>query len=166
MAKRYQAVRIEPRDDIFEALADQMRKTPSLMRIALKRQGTKFKSRILQRLRVEPPSPNYPLRWKTEKQRRAFFATDGFGRGIPTRRTGALARGWTVEIDDSELIALDVFNRQPYTTFVEGDDQQPFHMDTKWLYAPQIMSDEIERFEDVMIETYFTVGDPTAPFWR
>jgi hypothetical protein len=115
---------------------------------------------------VEPGSPQYPIRWKSEKQRRAFFATNGFGRGVPSQRTGALARGWTVEIDDSDLIALDVFNREPHTAFVEGDEQQPFHIDTGWLFAPKIMAEESEKFEDVMIDTFFLVADPTIEFWR
>ncbi len=37
----------------------------------------------------------YPVDWDSEKQRKAFFATDGFGRGIPYNRTGAYERGWT-----------------------------------------------------------------------
>jgi hypothetical protein len=36
----------------------------------------------------------YPIDWQTEKQRRAYFATDGFGKGIPTKRTGEHTRAW------------------------------------------------------------------------
>lgn len=39
----------------------------------------------------------YPVQWDSEKQRRAFFATDGFGRGIPYSRIGAYERSWAVE---------------------------------------------------------------------
>lgn len=38
--------------------------------------------------------PTYPINWASEKQRRAFFATDGFGRGIPTPRTDGLVNSW------------------------------------------------------------------------
>lgn len=155
-------IKIDPAQDIIEALADQMQKTPALLRTALKRQGTRFKTRILGELRTEPGSPNYPLRWKSEKQRRAFFATNGFGRGIGAPRTHALSRGWRVDIDDSQFLNLDVYNVENYATYVIGDDQQPFHIDTGWLYAPRILAAERERFEDVLIDTYFTVADPTA----
>ena len=40
-------------------------------------------------LSIPAPEPTYPIQWDSERQRRAFFATDGFGRGIPTERTGA-----------------------------------------------------------------------------
>lgn len=160
--KRYNAVKIEPRDDVFEALAEQFQKTPALLNTALKRQASKSKSRILGRLREEPGNPSYPIRWKSEKQRRAFFATDGFGRGIGAPRTHALSEGWTVDIDGSNFFSMDVYNKKDYTRFVEGEDKQPFHIDTGWLDANPILRDESERFEDVVIETYFTVGDPTA----
>lgn len=39
-------------------------------------------------LRVPKSRPRSPIQWDSVKQRRAFFATDGFGRGIPTRRSG------------------------------------------------------------------------------
>lgn len=163
MSKRkYNNVIIEPRQDVFEVLAEQMQKTPSLLSTALKRQASKAKTRILGRLREEPGDPQHPIRWKTEKQRRAYFATDGFGRGIGAPRTHALSQGWTVDIDGGNFFSMDVYNTQDYTRFVEGEDKQPFHIDTGWLDANPILRDETELFEDVVIETYFTVGDPTA----
>lgn len=39
-------------------------------------------------LKTPKSRPRYPIQWDSVKQRRAFFASDGFGRGIPTRRTG------------------------------------------------------------------------------
>lgn len=163
MSKRkYNNVIIEPRDDIFEVLEEQMRKTPALLNTALKRQASKAKTRILGRLREEPGDPQHPIRWKTERQRRAYFATDGFGRGIGAPRTHALSEGWKVDIDGSNFFSMDVYNTQDYTRFVQGEDKQPFHIDTGWLDANPILRDESERFEDVVIETYFTVGDPTA----
>lgn len=46
----------------------------------------------------EPGSPSAsPVQWDSDKQRAAFFASDGFGGGIPYNRTGAYERSWTVE---------------------------------------------------------------------
>ena len=47
-------------------------------------------------MKVPGKKPTYPIRWDSPKQRRAFFATDGFGRGIPTRRTGEYTKNWKV----------------------------------------------------------------------
>lgn len=38
-----------------------------------------------------------PVQWDSERQRRAFFATNGFGGGIPTVRTGEYQAGWKIE---------------------------------------------------------------------
>lgn len=42
-----------------------------------------------------PPSPRR-VRWDSEKQRAAFFATNGFGGGIPYQRTGTYGRSWYI----------------------------------------------------------------------
>lgn len=38
----------------------------------------------------------YPVKWDSERQRRAFFATDGFGSGIPYKRTGRYSKSFRV----------------------------------------------------------------------
>jgi hypothetical protein len=54
--------------------------------------GTVTEIRDLMR---EPGRPiRYPVQWDTDKQRVAFFASDGFGAGIPTGRTGDYQAGW------------------------------------------------------------------------
>jgi hypothetical protein len=40
--------------------------------------------------------PTYPIQWDSTKQRKAFFATDGFGGGIPHKRTQNTQLGWRV----------------------------------------------------------------------
>jgi hypothetical protein len=45
----------------------------------------------------EPGAPiSYPVHWDSVKQRKAFFASDGFGRGIPTKRTDEYIHAWQV----------------------------------------------------------------------
>lgn len=46
------------------------------------------------RLQTPARPPDYPIRWDSERQRRAYFATRGFGGGIPHIRTGASELGW------------------------------------------------------------------------
>lgn len=52
--------------------------------------------RAQKKLKTPGKAIRYPVNWDSERQRRAFFATDGFGRGIPTRRTDTYVRGWKI----------------------------------------------------------------------
>jgi hypothetical protein len=38
----------------------------------------------------------YPVPWDSNKQKKAFFASGGFGHGIPTVRTDRYISGWKV----------------------------------------------------------------------
>jgi hypothetical protein len=70
-------------------------------------------------LQVPAPKPKYPIKWDSERQRRAFFATGGFGRGIPTKRTGEYIGGFRVV--KKELRSYSLVNRVPYTKYVGGN---------------------------------------------
>jgi hypothetical protein len=97
----------------------------------------------------------YPIAWTSEKQRRAFFATNGFGRGIPTKRTGALNDGWN---SFSETITglgtrVLIWNSQGYAQFVVGrftpsGHMQRFHRNTGW--QPVIL--KTETIKQILIE--------------
>lgn len=57
-----------------------------------------FLGDIIEEIRKRMSMPGdpitYPVQWDTDKQRRAFFASKGFGAGIPYHRTGEHANGW------------------------------------------------------------------------
>jgi len=53
-------------------------------------------NKIRKEMAVPGKPPTYPIQWDSVKQRRAFFATNGFGRGIPTKRTDRYVREWQV----------------------------------------------------------------------
>jgi hypothetical protein len=57
-----------------------------------------FDAAVAIRKKMKEPGrpPVYPIQWDTVRQRKAFFASDGFGRGIPTRRTGDYLKAWQV----------------------------------------------------------------------
>jgi hypothetical protein len=134
------------------------------------------------------PGPvKYPIRWTSERQRRAFFATNGFGRGIPTKRTGDVAR-WGVFVDYDVFLAMSDWTFQlkifmatlnplkkiglkaapksaviarifispaaeKYQRYVTGTEQQGFHRDTGWIYAPSIITTQVHRFEGILEDT-------------
>jgi hypothetical protein len=52
---------------------------------------------VRQRMQAEGKPVTYPVQWDSERQRRAFFATNGFGKGIPYRRTNRYRFGWREE---------------------------------------------------------------------
>ncbi len=90
-----------------------------------------------QRLGKEPGEVHYPIEWTSAKQRMAFFATDGFGRGIPYTRTGELVLAWGARTDyRGEVTYLSVYNDAPAAPYVYGDEegkhQQQFHINTGW----------------------------------
>src|SRR3972149_8428153 len=64
---------------------------------------------------AQPGSPiAYPVRWDSEKQRRAYFATDGFGAGIPYSRTGGYGAGYVDEKTGYQTRRqLTPYTRQP-----------------------------------------------------
>ncbi len=112
--------------------------------------------RVDQTLRREPPvrsyPEDYPLEWTSEKQQRAYFVTDGFGAGIPYRRTHEYVQGWHVRGDYTHgLTAIEVYHDDEVVDFVAGRRQQRFHRITGWPNANdtlQVISVELnDRIE-------------------
>lgn len=58
------------------------------------RQTIELGNDILKLMQIGGMKPSYPIHWDTPKQQKAFFATDGFGGGIPTARTGEHVSQW------------------------------------------------------------------------
>lgn len=105
---------------------------------------------ILQSLRREPGDVKTPIQWTSEKQRKAYFASNGFGNGIPYRRTHQLSQAWKVSlIYNAGLFAeIAIRNDNPAVVFVEGDRQQAFHAATGWLNATDTLVVALETLEN------------------
>lgn len=116
------------------------------------------------------PAPVFrPIQWKSEKQRRAFFATDGFGGGIPTRRTGKVL-SWVL-VWDKETQSVKLYNPIEYSKFVFGgfgvrQYQQPFHRNTGYPLAIKVRDRLFAQAEtylaNVFAETLEAFGAFTA----
>ena len=118
-------------------------------------------NKALRQITREPGPPIYPLRWASARQRRAFFATQGFGKGIPTRRTGALLDSWQVTYTPDRnggVIALE--NPVAYMPYVQGEQAQPFHRDTGYVQVDDVVDDFYKEVDAVVVETYFTAANP------
>jgi hypothetical protein len=122
---------------------------------------------VLADLGYEPPPFRGGKReWESEKQRRAYFKTDGFGRGIPTKRTHKLSQGWRVNVlTEGDGVAIRVHNLMGYTEFVVGrlrargrDRMQRMHIQGGWRRVAPI----IDTWGDLLIEQ--TIADVQAVF--
>lgn len=83
-----------------------------------------------------------PYQWQSEKQRRAYFATNGFGRGIPSPRSYDLRFGWKVSAW-GDGTKMRVQNDVPYAGFVMGDQLQTGHKVDGWRAYQQVISDNM-----------------------
>jgi len=96
-------------------------------------------------LRHAPPRRTHgagnPYKWQSDKQRKAYFASNGFGGGIPSRRTGAVNRGWQASVDPYRKT---VFNRLNYARYVMGARQQMGHAVDGWRKVAKVIADNMK----------------------
>jgi hypothetical protein len=106
--------------------------------------------RIRSRMAAPGAKPSYPINWVSIRQKKAFFATDGFGGGIPHRRTEAYQRGF-------EIVKLDngyrLINNMPGAQYVGGNaygqGQSQIHTG-RWPFFRDIVDEETAHLaEDV-----------------
>jgi hypothetical protein len=72
------------------------------------------------------PHPTYPIQWDSPRQRAAYYASGGFGRGIPYRRSGDYGSGWQVQGNISSEGATNgyaLINTNERARYVQGDAQ-------------------------------------------
>jgi len=100
-----------------------------------------YKPVILDKLTEVPGPVKRPIQWTSEKQRRAFFATKGFGGGIPTVRTGAIPQAWDVIfVEEAGAFRILITNPNKAAKFLYGGTslrsnpkfQQQMHKNTGW----------------------------------
>lgn len=149
--------------DVLGAIDTQLQKTPGLMQTAFKREVGRIRSQMLAELRIEPGKPKYPIRWTSARQRRAVMAKLRKAGNLPYQRTHELSRGWRVEYTETaDGGILTARNDSQIASFVEWTDQQGFHKDTGWLYAPDILDKWSEIATDRLIDTWWVISDPFA----
>lgn len=147
--------------DILDAINDTARKSPGLMATAYGRQITRRKSALLKELRTEPGSPNYPIRWTSERQRRFVMAKLKREGNLPYRRTHGLVNAWEAEFNP-QTGEVTVSNPVPSAVYVVGEQQQGFHRDTGWRDYEDVLADAVVLASDILIETWYVIADPTA----
>ena len=145
--------------DVLDAISEAAKESPRRMNKAYKRRIKSIRQRILDDLREYPGPAKKPFRWASERQRRAFFATDGFGHGIPYVRTNALKDGWTTRVRDTKDGAIfEVANNTDYAEYVVGDWAQPGHLQTGWASASVTVAKYREEATDILIDAWGEVA--------
>jgi hypothetical protein len=140
--------------DLIGAYLELIEEMPEVVRTITGQVVNKVGDKYLAKLQTEPGKVKYPIKWKSEKQRRAFFATNGFGKGIPTRRNHKLVQGWKLVVTYlPDAIAQVAFtNPVSYRRYVTGRDQQPFHAITGWYYEENIFLDAAIEMADGVLD--------------
>ena len=108
---------------------------------------------IKRRMQTPGGKIRYPVNWATIKQKLAFFASDGFGGGIPTIRRGTYERGWKAE---STVNGAKVYNNTPGAKFIggnmRGQHQSPIHQG-RWLLLRNVYDAVIKRLPKSVVES-------------
>lgn len=127
------------------------------------KQGERVARHALTRLQTVPGQPNYPIQFTTAKQRKAFFASKGFGRGIPASRSSppAVTEAWSAEFiptRDGGIVGL--FNDDPAMEFIQGARAQGYHILTGWVQVDDVEQEAFDEMEGVAIVEWFNEADP------
>jgi len=157
------SVKVTVDADVFKALEDAYTKSPRTIKTFLNRSLLpQYLKRIQQQWTPYPGAVRYPIQWASEKQRRAFFATNGFGGGIPYQRTRTLQKSWVFAIDEFPGGAeVSIGNTADYARYVIGADQQPFHTNTGWPRIDDEATALTGELTDEVIDLYFQIMDGT-----
>lgn len=130
---------------------------------AMIKRGEGVAKRALAELQRVPGAPHYPIQFTTDKQRRAFFATKGFGRGIPASRSSppAVTEAWKAEFiptRDGGIVALT--NADPAMEFIQGARAQGYHQITGWTQVDDVEQQAFSEMQGIAIEEWFIESDP------
>ncbi len=166
-------------DDTLSAYVDQLEQTPQAVDALL---NGSIKNYLDERIEFElgfspggvarpiewtaaavqdkPPNVNFGGNRYYSKQKAAYFATDGFGGGIPSTRTGAILNRWESVIDLGNKTA-GLLNNHPAAQHVIGTFRQRFHRNTGYRDEEQIALEIMTArdFEDVLIEGWLSIVD-------
>jgi hypothetical protein len=73
---------------------------------------------LVERMQKPGSKPPPHIDWDTIRQRTAFFASKGFGGGVPHVRTDKYVRGWSVVSNTKQSVT--VMNSMPGAKYISG----------------------------------------------
>lgn len=128
----------------LDALMTKLRalENPTLVRNALLAAGTHLMGKMVQ----YPPSSSRPQGFKSDLQRRGFFAKLRKGEiEVPYRRgqspaSESLGRKWTVQAENDRRVVVG--NNASYGPLVQGPNQTAYHKTTGWQTTDDVLAAE------------------------
>lgn len=114
---------------------------------------------------------DYPIEWTSEKQRKAYFASNGFGAGIPYQRTGRGAKSWFIKENYSNgSINVSIGSSWDKAKYVYGDldinnptkamrFMQRFHRITGWQPAREKVMFWSTTIQERIVDKLFNTLD-------
>lgn len=138
---------------------DLLDKSPAILSEVVLDVASENEAAILDDLSFVPGPVSRPVEWETPRQMRAFFATDGFGGGIPHRRKAQKPMGWEVQLETRGAITtIGIQNIWNAARYVFGNligapkgDQQKMHHNTGW----QLAAPKVTRWFDELNDTIY-----------
>jgi hypothetical protein len=116
-------------------------------------------NRIQRAMKKPGEKPTYPIKWDSVKQRKAYFATDGFGAGIPYVRTGKYNAGWKVEKFGETGYTLR--NDNPHGKYIgggaDGSGQSRIH-GGRWTLLRDATEEEITKLPSEVVKEILLVA--------
>jgi hypothetical protein len=113
--------------------------------------------RIRKKMSGEGKKVNYPVKWDNPKQRRAYFATDGFGKGIPYTRTGGYQQAWKVVQKEN---GFSLRNAKPQAKYIGGTSyglgQSRIHQG-RWRLLRDTVDEELDKLTEEVRDSLFVV---------
>lgn len=153
-------LRVELGDELqawTDEIRDDVRGADRAMKAQLDRIAKTIQPALYRELVALTPGPvQLPIQWTSARQRRAFFATRGFGSGIPyKRKTGkaSLMGSWRVRKYVSKRgNLLTATNESEVYRYVVEDPAEPtswqrFHRNTGWPNSGQV-DNVFDKFSD------------------
>jgi hypothetical protein len=102
--------------------------------------------RIRTGMRQPGAKPTHPINWASVKQLKAFYASEGFGGGIPHRRTDEYVNGWVIEPigDQGYMLVNKTAGAQYIGGNAYGQMQSPIHRG-RWPVFRDVADREVEK---------------------
>jgi hypothetical protein len=95
---------------------------------------------------------SYPINWDSERQRKAYFSTDGFGHGIPYVRTGEHEAAWEAkQITDG----YELSNPDPAAAisgYYSGEQWQSSIHRGRWKHIATAVATEMAKLPVSLLE--------------
>lgn len=114
--------------------------------------------RVQKRMQEPGKAITYPVQWDSVRQRKAFFASNGFGGGIPYRRQGRYEQGWKLKPVEN---GYELQNRTRAARFVgglrsgrdisPGKKQSNIHQG-RWNLFRTVADEELRRLHEDVIK--------------